>query len=369
MTPPCQLISYIAPGAPATRRYATGDEPFLRPEIGFTPKWFRDAIGIDFGEDWHTRPAYRLETIRKMREELRRRFPGTNIGGIATHHAPLDVLTGTFGACTIAGIYGLPVIYHEDNWPIASPHYLNDDAFESIEPPDLDSNPFFRSLLDQLEWIADAMTIVAGFVNWQGVLNNAHRLRGEALFTDLLTAPDQCRRLFECVCTTMIAAAKRVHAIQRASGYRVGFFTVSNCLVNLVSPEIYRDLLLPLDRRIAREFGCIGVHNCAWTVDPYVDAYAAIEHVGYVDMGLESNLRYVRNQIPAARRAVMYRPTELQNKSTEEIYSDLDRIACELGPCDVVFADIESGTPDQRILDVVAYCDRLSRHRPHPATT
>ena len=39
-----QLISYIAPGAPATRRPSPGILPFLRPEIGFTPKWYRGAL-------------------------------------------------------------------------------------------------------------------------------------------------------------------------------------------------------------------------------------------------------------------------------------------------------------------------------------
>ena len=52
-----QLVSYIAPGAPATRRPAEGNEPFLRPEIGFTPAWYRQHLDIDFGERFHTRPG------------------------------------------------------------------------------------------------------------------------------------------------------------------------------------------------------------------------------------------------------------------------------------------------------------------------
>ena len=77
-----QLISYIAPAASATRRPATGSEPFLRPEIGFTPNWYRTSLGIDFGRRWHTEPAYRRETVLAMRSELKRRFDGTGIGGI-----------------------------------------------------------------------------------------------------------------------------------------------------------------------------------------------------------------------------------------------------------------------------------------------
>ena len=74
-TASCNLISYIAPAAPATRRRARGDEPFLRPEIGFTPKWFRENVPfddgpIDFGEKWHTDPEYRRRTLIAAREEL-----------------------------------------------------------------------------------------------------------------------------------------------------------------------------------------------------------------------------------------------------------------------------------------------------------
>ena len=62
-----QLISYIAPGAPATRRPETAELPFLRPEIGFTPRWYAKSLGIDFGEKWHIDPSYRrpTRTIKK----------------------------------------------------------------------------------------------------------------------------------------------------------------------------------------------------------------------------------------------------------------------------------------------------------------
>ena len=107
----CKLISYIAPGAPATRRPATGDELYLRPEIGFTPKWYHDALGIDFGKRWHTNPDYRLETVVAMRDDLQRRFPGYGIGDMSNRQPAMDLLTGAFGGCVVAGIYGVPIIY------------------------------------------------------------------------------------------------------------------------------------------------------------------------------------------------------------------------------------------------------------------
>ncbi|MCK4294423.1 MAG: hypothetical protein KAY65_14590 [Planctomycetes bacterium] len=356
----CQLISYIAPGAPATRRPATGAEPFLRPEIGFTPQWYREAIGIDFGERWHTNPPYRRQTIIAMRDELKRRFGDSAIGGIDRPGEPLDVLTGTFGACSIAAIYGVPILYFEDNWPNCQRRFLSADQIDRLEPPDLDANPFFQALIAQADWIAENEGCVEGFINFQGVLNNAHRLRGEKLFYDLLDASDRCRHLFDCVCTTMIEAAKRLQQRQRQSGVDIGFITVSNCLVNMVSPEQYREFLLGFDERMAEAFGCIGVHNCAWTADPYMDDYARIAHLGYIDMGLDSDLARAKKLFGSTRRAIMYRPTDLANKSIEEIRRDLEMIARDYAPCDIVAADIEAGTADERVLDFLRMCDEIN---------
>ncbi|MFA6243897.1 MAG: uroporphyrinogen decarboxylase family protein [Candidatus Hydrogenedentales bacterium] len=354
-----QLRSYIAPGAPATRCVANGTEPFIRPEIGFTPKWYRDALGISFGERWHVNPEYRRESIVAMRAELHKRFPGANIGG-CENDGPLDLLTGTFGACVVASLYGASIHYQDDNWPVAEHLLLSDEEIDALSPPDLESNPFFQALLEQVEWIAQREGRVVGYINWQGILNNAHRLRGETLLLDLLAYPERCHHLFDCVCTTMVNAAKILHARQRASGFDVQFFTVSNCLVNLVSGGHYRDLLLPYDIRIAEAFDCIGIHNCAWCVDPYIDPYAEVPRVGYVDMGVDSDLPRIRATFPAARRAVMYRPTDLASRGDYELRDDMRRIARDLGPCDIVAADIESDTPDEKVLALIDVCRRLS---------
>jgi hypothetical protein len=354
-----ELISYIAPGAPATRRPAGGGEPFLRPEIGFTPAWYRQHLPIDFGERFHRDPDYRRQCIVRMREELRRRFPGTPIGGIGKAARPLDLLTGTFGACLIAAIYGVPLVYAADNWPNCAHQYLSDEQVAALQPPDLDRNEPFQELLGQLDWIEAQEGQLEGFMNWQGLLNNAHRLRGEALFTDLLERPELCCHLFECLCVTMIDGIRKLHERQRRSGVELRFVTVSNCLVNLISPRAYRELLLPFDQRLAEVYGVIGIHNCAWNATPYLKSYAELPGVGYIDMGIDSDLVTAKRLFPEARRAVMYTPMDLANKSSADVAADLQRIGEECGPADVVCADIEAGTSDGRVLEFVRLCDRF----------
>ena len=357
-----QLISYIAPAAPATRRYAEGDEPFLRPEVGFTPNWYRQHASIDFGERWHVDPEYRRQTITITREELNRRFPGTRIGGIDRPDKPLDLLTGVFGGSFIAAIYGVPIIYAQDNWPNCAHQYLSDDEMASLAPPDLDTNEFFQRFMEQLDWIEQGEGQILGFINPQGILNNAQRLRGETIFQDMMESPELCTHLFDCIYQTMTDAVDRIHERQAKSGVDITFFTVSNCLVNMVSAKHYAELLLPWDQKIGERYGCIGIHNCAWTADPYVESYATVENLAYIDMGFESNLPQAKIAFPDARRSIMYTPMDVANKSFVEISDDFERIADLYGPCDIVLADIEAGTPDQKVRAVVNLCEEISRY-------
>ena len=302
-----------------------------------------------------------------MRCALRQRFPEDGLSAHLSPQAPTDLLTGTFGTCAIAGIYGIPIVYAADNWPDSAQEFLTDAQLARLEPPDLKCNPQFQELMEQLEWIAREEGPIEGFINWQGVLNNAHRIRGAQLFTDLIEEPRRCQHLFACVFQTMAEAIHLVHQRQRSTGVDYRFVTVSNCLVNLVSPSIYREFLLPWDQELAALYGCIGVHNCAWTVDPFLQDYAKISGVAYLDMGLKSDLVRARAMFPGARRAVMYSPVRLADQTEDLIASDLRRIAMELGPCDLVVADIEAGTSDEKVRFVVDVCRRISESC-HPSS-
>ena len=212
-------------------------------------------------------------------------------------------------------------------------------------------------LLDQMDVIEREFGRIEGYINWQGVLNNAFRIRGDQIFMDLMMNTSLARHLFEVVAQTMIEGMRHVYERQRKTGVAVRHATVSNCVVNMVSPELYREHLLPFDVMLSEAFDDFGIHNCAWNVDPYIEDYTQIEKLGYVDMGLDSDLERARELCPNARRAIMYKPTDLTSKSLEEIEADLRRIHRELGPCDIVLADIEHSTPDERVLDF----DRIAR--------
>lgn len=353
-----QLISYIAPGAPATRKPATGNEPFFRIEAGFTPKWFNSKLDIDFGEKWHNDPAYRKNTVITMNKILEEIFPGKNLGRKYTDET--DFLTGTFGACTIAAMFGAKLLYYKDNWINCEHLNMDEETIKQLKPLDCNNNPFLEKLLQQIEWIANEEGCVNGFINWQGILNNALRLRGDMIFFDMMENKGLVKHLFECICITMINSIKKIQQIQNNYSPIKTFCTISNCMVNMVSPELYNELLKPFDKRLSEEFGIIGIHNCAWKADPYLEYYSGIPNVGYIDMGFESDLNLAKKLFPDARRSLMYTPMDLKNKNMEQLEKDFDKIACELGPCDLVCADIDIGMEDTKVMDIINLAEKIS---------
>jgi hypothetical protein len=131
-------------------------------------------------------------------------------------------------------------------------------------------------------------------------------------------------------------------------------------MLNMISPAQYREHLLRYDLELRAAFDVFGIHNCAWSIDSHMNAYAGIRDLAYIDMGLESDLRRARRLFPNTRRNLLYTPMDLKNKPWAEVRADLDRIAAELGPCDLGLPDIEADIPDERVLAVLEHCRKLS---------
>ncbi len=77
-------------------------------------------------------------------------------------------------------------------------------------------------------------------------------------------------------------------------------------------------------------------------------------------LGVDSDLNFARTLFPNSRRALMYTPMVLANKPILEIPKDLEYVADNYGPCDIVAADIVAGTPDTKVRDLMKLCRDIS---------
>lgn len=359
------LRNYIPIGGPATRQPADGTESPFRVSLGFSPRWYHDRMGIDFSQRWHKDPVYRYETLVQMKTLLHDKFPQVeafcpvvNEQGIEESCATLD---GAYGAMLIAEIYGLEVHYYPDNWPSTdtSCHFTREEL-EGLEPFRLEENRAFHELMGQMDCIAERWGKISGYLNYQGVLNNALRLRGQDIFLDMYDDPEFVHHLFRHITETMIAVAKAVQKRQRESGFFIDLFSCSNCVMNMISAEMYEEFVLPYDQQLSREFSRFGIHTCNWNATPYIDSLSRISKMGYIDMGMDTDMERMRRVFPHARRAVLYSPVRAETLPAEEIRKDMKKIADELAPCDFVLADLETTMSDERVREILDEAQRLS---------
>jgi len=344
---------------PGNREPADGLESDMRVSLGFEPAWFHRRCGVDFSERWHKDPFYRHETLKTMKTELVQAFPTASCWNLANED-DLATISACYGAYVLPQVFGMRLVYTKDRWPELDPASRpTRDMIEQFDAGKLLAGPFVEELFRQMDVIESRWGKIHGYLNWQGILNNAFHLRGQDLFMDMIERPDWIHVFFSKICEVMIRFAAMVEERQRRSGFYINQFSVSNCVVNMISPRMYREFVFPHDRKIALRFERFGVHTCNWNITPYVDVFKDLPNLGYLDMGMESDFVKVKALFPETRRAVMYWPTRLQDASLDEIRQDLDRVHRELSPCDVVMADIQWTTSDKRTHEFLEICRSL----------
>lgn len=356
-----QLRNHIPISGPARREPVDGSETALRVSLGFEPAWFHRRCGVDFSERWHTDPVYRHETLLTMKQELVRAFPGVPYWDTARTDDTWT-LSGVYGAYPVALMLGCELQYAPDRWPMVVARPQRSPAqWAGLDVAAVLHGPVMRDIERQMDVVSSQGHAVHGYLNWQGVLNNAFNVYGEGIFVDMLDEPELTQRFLSAICDLMIALAQHVQARQRRSGFDIDQLDVSNCTINMLSPRLYGEFVYPCDRRIAESCRRFGVHTCGWDATPYLDWLHRLPKVGYIDMGEMSDLRRARELFPQARRAVMYSPVKLQDSALEEIEADMARIHADYGPCDVVMADITATTPDERVQALLDICRRLEQ--------
>jgi uroporphyrinogen-III decarboxylase len=359
------LRNHIPIAGAGNREPCTGNESSFRVALGFTPKWYKDRLGINFSEKWHEDPLYRYETLVLMKKYLSPLFPSIE-NFRPRYEGDVDydcaTLNGVYGSLVMSGVYGQKIHFFEDNWPsVDTSKPFTKEELSNMPPFDPETNPFFRKLSDQMDRIEKTWGKVSGYLAYyQGVLNNAMRLRGQDIFMDMAEDPDFVKWLLNHIFETTLAVTKLIQQRQRDSGFFIDQFSCSNCVVNMISPDMYEEFVLPFDMKFAAEFKRFGIHTCNWNATPYLESMRKIDKMGYLDMGMDSDMRKARSLFPDARRGVLYSPVKIGNLPLDEIRRDFEKIHEELGPCDIILADIESTVANEKVQAVVDMADAIA---------
>lgn len=353
-----KLKTYIPLSAPAAFEPIEKIESNFSVSFGFEPLWFSNRCDVDFSYPWHNNPYYRYQSLVKMNNEMKKSFPS-----LKTFHNYDDfaTLSGVYGTCLMASFFDFPLLYRKNGWPVLDPSkpLMTKENIAKLNVDKILSGPGVENLIKQMDIIQKEWGKIHGFLNFQGILNNAFHLRGQDIFIDIFEDPQFVHHFFNILCELMIRVSKLVQEKQRSSGYIVDQFVVANCTVNMVSPEVYKEFVFPYDKKIADNFPRYGVHTCNWNVSPYLDDLVQLPKMGYLDMGMMSDLPKVKKLFADTNISVFYSAVSLQDLTMDEIKKELEKIYRQVAPCNLVMADVQATTSDERINDFLKICSTL----------
>jgi hypothetical protein len=345
-----RVVPYIPFSCSLTWLDVAEDEVLpVRVHTAFHPEWYCLRSSVNFGERWHKDPFYRHECFVEMARIHNREF-GT-IGAAYDLEAIPYGISQAYGCSPMAALFGKDVRFDEKGYTDNTGSTRLDATGEIARLGDIADAPIIQDIFRQIELIEGRGEVPDGVLNLQGVLNTAFRIRGQDIFIDIMEEPAKARKVLAMVCSAMIAVLDAIYARQRSHGLERNHFVTSNCTVNMLSREQYREFILPFDAELANHFPYFGIHNCGWSVDEYIDAYAEIKDLAYLDFGLASDFRKIRQAFPGPTTlSPILNPTDFYSLSQSEMRKMLERIKGEIGACQIILGGLGADFPTEQIV-------------------
>jgi len=211
------------------------------------------------------------------------------VAGMIAPLARLNPIRAQFGLGvgpgTIPACFGVE-LDAEKGHAVASTKTL--DQFLAEGAPDPAKAGLMPALRERIERIRASAPpwIRIGLPDMQGPFNIAHAVLGNAALVDPYDRPEDFHRAMSLITDLYLAAHELLEAWigpERLPPFRARR-RIAECSVNLVSPDFYREFILPHDRRIAERWGSVAIHPCS---GPHVfrETLQGLPNVSYTEAG------------------------------------------------------------------------------------
>jgi hypothetical protein len=248
------------------------------------------------------------------------------------------------------------------------PQFRSLDMCGGLRPVDIAAHPEGEWILREKERLASLYGGCSHGIDIGSVTNNAFRILGQDVYTELLAEPERLSALFEVILETM----------QRLFAFLVRHFggmdpvPLSNCNVSLMGPQTYAERVLAFDARQARFAERLSgappraaVHHCDVPADPFLDAYARLPGVASLQASFASDVAAARARLPGSRFSALVSPSSL-NGDLDGLRKAL-HLALAGGAEDFAVWNVDADTAPARLRAVFAMLRETARMNGRPA--
>ena len=177
-----------------------------------------------------------------------------------------------FGTAQIAAAFGCKIFIPPNSLPAAGSYVLkNSSDVYKLKMPSLKAG-WYEKLCDYTEVFLENLPkgVHIQHPDIQSTFNTAHLIRGNDIFLDFYDDPEALCTLLDTVTDYMIKLVPYLKGM--ISSDREWFFDwgsmwkgtarISNCSMHMISPDFYRDYVLPRDMRLMESIGGGRIHYC-----------------------------------------------------------------------------------------------------------
>jgi len=339
---------------------------FLPVAFVFHPEWWHKNYGLCFEKDFFYDPDTRVEADLEMRKILNERFGKYNIEKeLRPKPRPCIGAVHLAAGYIISEMFGCDIEFNKDSAPQVIVKNITDKEADNIEPVNFTENKTFQELKSLIEKLKKKFGYVMGDINWQGILNVALDLRGEQIFIDMMQNQDRSTKIFDAIAETIkrfVIYIKSETGTSSISVNRTVKFINStlnlhsNCSVTMISPDVYKNLLLKYDIEMAKKLQPYGIHHCGNNMHVHAEGYAKVNGASFFDVGWGSDISYCRKKLPNAFLNLRYDPVKIKDAKTDEIKADIQKMisqSADLGKTGVCCINMGWDVPDENILAII----------------
>ena len=349
-------------------------DQYLPVELVFNPNWWHQTAGISFDEPFYFDPQVRMDNDVIMRRTLHERFGEIDMGEPDPQPRPIIGSQHVAGGFIIPALLGAEIRFEKDAAPQPMPLHMNVAQIEAFEKPDFCTTWPMNEFIHQMDALEAEWGYVVGGMNTDGLLNAAYHFYGQDLFLDFYEAPDRVRRFLDIIGELIVDAALYIR--QRTGDCSISvnrmvehvdpqLFFHANCSVQMISPQSYRDLQLPVEQRMAERIRPYGIHHCGDNLHKIAPVYAELP-LAMVDVGWGSDVAAVREALPDAFLNLRLNPVRMLQAAPREIAADTKALLDAAGPLEnvgVCCINMDYGTPDENIFAMYEVVEQFRQLR------
>ena len=338
----------------------TENQSFPRIDITFAPCWWHEQYGMDFSESYWLDPVARAERSMEQKKLLYGRFGDVGLG--EKEPAPKAGIDA-YGDRFMAALWGCQITYQADQAPAAIVLPDAREKMENLRMPDIYESPVVKRAFAEASVLKERYGNCDGSINFGGPLNNAVSVFGEDILAACVAEPRLARDVLQIMAETILTVHDnvtcRINGVEVSEGRESG--GIGNCPVCMISPETYREVILPVDGWLRKQFRSFFLHHCG-VFHPYAEAYKPLMP-DLLDIGGGTDLCAARKTYPETEMSLEIRASHLIGNSREEIDRMVAKMVRDARPSELIaymwVADAGPELTDETVRNLMTCHERI----------